>query len=179
MRSTLSARHEENTMKTPFTRSLAAVGAVLALASLAGCYTPVPVYSSTYPYQPAAPVYRSAPAAHVEYGRIANIEVVQSQTAGVAPSGGGALVGALVGGVIGNQFGHGSGRAAATALGVVGGAIGGNAIEANNGAPRVYQSYRLSVQTENGGYRAFDVSSPGDLRIGDRVQIYNGQISRI
>jgi len=164
----------------PSIRSLAGIGAALALATLAGCVTPVPVTTTTYPYQPgyAAPVYRSAPA-NVEYGRIANIEVVQQQTAGVAPSGGGALVGALVGGVIGNQFGHGGGRAAATALGAVGGGLAGNAIEANNGAPRVYQSYRLSVQTDNGGYRAFDVSSPGDLRIGDRVQIYNGQISRI
>ena len=48
----------------------------------------------------------------------------------------------------------------------------------NNRAPRAYQSYRVSVQTDNGGYRAFDVPSPGDLRIGDRVRIDNGQISR-
>jgi outer membrane lipoprotein SlyB len=164
-------------MKKPSTRFLATGAAALALAALAGCVTPVPVYTQTYPYQPATAY--SAPAPNVEYGRVANIEVVQSQTGAAAPSGGGALIGALVGGVIGNQFGHGGGRAAATALGAVGGGFAGNAIEANNGAPRVYQSYRLSVQTDNGGYRAFDVSSPGDLRVGDRVQIYNGQISRI
>ena len=164
-------------MKNTSTRLLATGAAVLGLASLTACVTPVPVYTQTYPYQPTT-AYQ-APAPHVEYGRVANIEVVQSQTGAAAPSGAGAVVGALVGGVIGNQFGHGSGRAAMTALGAVGGGFAGNAVEANNGAPRVYQSYRLSVQTDNGGYRAFDVSSPGDLRVGDRVQIYNGQISRI
>ena len=46
-------------------------------------------------------------------------------------------------------------------------------------APRVYESYRVSIQTDNGAYRAFDVPSPGDLRVGDRVRIDNGQISRI
>jgi len=40
-----------------------------------------------------------------------------------------------------------------------------------------------AVETpERGGgfvYRAFDVSNPGDLRVGDRVRVDNGQISRI
>jgi len=35
------------------------------------------------------------------------------------------------------------------------------------------------VQLDQGGYRVYDVSSPGDLRIGDRVRLYNGQISRM
>ena len=35
------------------------------------------------------------------------------------------------------------------------------AIEANDNAPRVYESYRVSIQTDNGGYRAFDVPQPG------------------
>lgn len=65
-----------------------------------------------------------------------------------------------------------------TAIGLVGGALLGNNIESNANAPRAYESYRISVQTENGGYRAFDVPTPGDLRTGDRVRIDNGQISR-
>ena len=72
----------------------------------------------------------------------------------------------------------GSGRAAATAVGAVGGAVAGNAIESRNNQDSV-QGYRLSVQLDQGGYRVYDVSSPGDLRIGDRVRLYNGQISRI
>ncbi|RYF66707.1 MAG: glycine zipper 2TM domain-containing protein, partial [Comamonadaceae bacterium] len=89
-----------------------------------------------------------------------------------------AVAGGVLGGVVGNQFGRGSGRAAATALGIVGGALLGNTIEAQNNAPRAYESYRVSVQTDQGAYRVFDVPSPGDLRIGDRVRIDGGQLSR-
>ncbi|MBO9514802.1 MAG: glycine zipper 2TM domain-containing protein [Variovorax sp.] len=157
-------------------RPLAAMASVLALTTLTACVAPQPVYQTgRYPYQPAPAM---APGPYVEYGRVANIEVIQSQSSGAPTTGGGAIAGGLVGGVLGNQIGHGSGRAAATALGVVGGALLGNNIEGNANAPRVYQSYRVSIQTDNGGYRAFDVPSPGDLRIGDRVVINNGQISR-
>ena len=110
---------------------------------------------------------------------MANIEVLRSETGGTGTTGGGAVAGGVVGGVVGNQFGHGSGRAAATALGIVGGALLGNTIEAQRNGPRAYESYRISVQTDRGGYRAFDVQHPGDLRIGDRVRIDNGQISRM
>ena len=88
------------------------------------------------------------------------------------------MLGAVVGGVLGNQVGKGSGRAAATAVGVVGGAVAGNAIEGRDNQDYV-QGYRLSIQLDQGGYRVYDVSSPGDLRIGDRVRLNNGQISRM
>ena len=154
---------------------------VAALATLTACVAPVPVYQSRYPYQPqaAAYPYPAGPSHYIEFGRVANIEVLRSQTPGYGTSGAGAVTGGVIGGVVGNQIGHGSGRAAATALGLVGGALLGNAIEANNNAPRVYESYRVSIQTDNGAYRAFDVQHPGDLRIGDRVRIDNGQISRM
>ena len=162
-------------MKIP-TRPLAMGASLLALATLTACVAPQPVYqTSRYPYQPTYPVAQSP---YVEYGHVANIEVIRSQTAGAGTSGGGAVAGGVVGGVLGNQIGHGSGRAAATALGVIGGALLGNNIEANANAPRVYESYRVSIQTDNGAYRSFDVPSPGDLRIGDRVRIDGGQISR-
>ena len=88
------------------------------------------------------------------------------------------MLGAVVGGVLGTQVGKGSGRAAATAVGVVGGAVAGNAIEGRNNQDYA-QGYRLSIQLDQGGYRVYDVSSPGDLRIGDRVRLNNGQISRM
>ena len=88
------------------------------------------------------------------------------------------MLGAVVGGVLGNQVGKGSGRAAATAVGVIGGAVAGSAIEGRNNPRDDGQGYLISVQLDQGGYRAYDVSSPGDLRIGDRVRLYNGQISR-
>jgi len=163
-------------------RFIPLAASLLALATLTACVAPVPVYhTSRYPYQPAqaAPYpYAAQPAAYAEFGHIANIEVLHSQSQGYGTSGGGAVAGGVIGGVVGNQFGRGGGRGAATALGVVGGALLGNAIEAQNNAPRVYESYRVSVQTDNGAYRVFDVPHPGDLRIGERVRIDNGQISR-
>ncbi|MGO4389747.1 glycine zipper 2TM domain-containing protein [Variovorax sp. M-6] len=162
-------------MKIPV-RLVSAGASVLALAALTACVAPAPVYQTTsYPYQPAQPM---AQGPYVEYGRVANIEVLRSETAGTGTSGGGAVAGGLVGGLLGNQIGKGSGRTAATVAGVVGGALLGNSIEGSRNGPRVHESYRVSIQTDNGGYRAFDVPSPGDLRIGDRVRIDNGQISR-
>jgi outer membrane lipoprotein SlyB len=159
-------------------RSLSLAAGATALSLLTACVAPGPVYETgRYPYQPQSrPVMQQG--AYIDYGRIENIEVVRSETRGAAPSGGGAVAGGVLGGVVGNQFGHGGGRAAMTALGLVGGALLGNNIEANNNAPRAYESYRISVQTEHGGFRAFDVPSPGDLRVGDRVRIENGQLSR-
>lgn len=162
-------------------RTAAIAASLLAIVTLTACVAPAPVYhSSRYPYQPAAHAapYPAAPAHDVEYGQVAHIEVLRTETAGSATTGGGAVAGGLVGGVVGNQFGRGSGRAAATALGIVGGALLGNVIEGQHSGPRAYESFRVSIQTENGAYRAFDVASPGDLRVGDRVRIDNGQISR-
>jgi outer membrane lipoprotein SlyB len=170
----------KTSMKKPF-RFLSVAASVTALATLTACVAPGPVYeTSRYPYRPHAypQAYPAAQGPYVEYGQIANIDVIRSESAGSAPSGGGAVAGGLLGGVVGNQFGHGGGRAAMTALGLVGGALLGNSIESNNNAPRAYESYRISVQTEHGGYRAFDVPTPGDLRVGDRVRIDNGQLSR-
>jgi len=169
-------------MKNLFHRFGRPAAGALALAALTACVAPPPYYqTNTYPYQPAPPPYpAAAPAPHVAYGRVVNIEVLQTQTNAGPTSGGGAVAGGVVGGVLGHQVGNGNGRTAATVLGVVGGALLGNAIEANNRAPQVYQSYRVSVQTDNGAYRAFDVANPGDLHVGDRVRIDNGgQISRI
>ncbi len=152
-----------------------------AVAALSACVAPAPYYQqpAPYPYQ-AAPAYPVAapPAPHVSYGRVVNIEAMQSETPGAPPTGLGAVAGGVVGGVLGHQVGGGRGNTVATVLGAVGGAVAGNAIEANSRAPRAYQSYRVSVQVDSGQYRSFDVQSPGDLRVGDRVRIDGNQISR-
>lgn len=167
-------------MKITF-RPLAIAASVLALATLTACVAPAPMYqTSRYPYAPAQPApYPQPRGPYVEYGRIANVEVLRSESQGTPPSGGGAILGGVLGAVVGNQFGGGNGRAAATALGAVGGALLGNNVEGRNNAPRVAETFRISVETENGGYRAFDVPNPGDLRIGDHVRIDNGRISRM
>jgi len=175
-------------------RFVSASACVLAIATLTACVAPMPAYqASPYPSYQAPPQVSAYPsyqvpqqaapyrgeAAYVEYGRVANIEVLRSEAPAAGTSGAGAVAGGVIGGVVGNQFGRGSGRTAATALGVVGGALLGNSIESQRNAPRVNESYRVSVQTDRGGYRSFDVQSPGDLRIGDRVRIDNGQLSRM
>ena len=162
-----------------FTRSFALVGTVVLAGSLAACGynspAPGPQYSGGSGVYQTAPAYPSNPMG-TEYGRVSNIEVLQERTPGHT-AGAGAGRGAGVGGVLGNQVGKGTGRTAATAVGVLGGAVAGNAIEGRNNQESV-QGYRISVQLDQGGYRVYDVSNPGDLRIGDRVRLYNGQISR-
>lgn len=156
-------------------RNVALAGAVVLLG---GCATQSHSPPGRYPagsYSTApAPVY--APAG-TEYGRLQKIEVLQTQQHGQT-SGVGAVAGAVVGGVLGNQVGKGSGRVAATAVGAVGGALAGNAIEQHQNSGTVVQGYRLVVQMDRGGYRSFDVGNPGDLRVGDHVRVYKGQISR-
>jgi hypothetical protein len=36
--------------------------------------------------------------------------------------------------------------------------------------------YRVTVQTDTGAYRSYDVAANADLRVGDRVRIENGVI---
>jgi uncharacterized protein YcfJ len=92
------------------------------------------------------------------------------------PSGAGAVIGGVAGAVLGHQIGGGSGKDLATVLGAVGGAVAGNQIESNNQAAQVRISYRVTVQGDNGAIRQFDVPNPGQLRIGERVRMANGQL---
>jgi len=134
---------------------------------------PQPVYSgSGYQSRPAVQAVRPG----TEFAHVSRIDVLQShqrQTSGV-----GAVVGAVIGGVIGNQIGHGGGRAVATGVGAVGGAVAGNAIEERSGSGSYERTYRITLRMDRGGSRSYDVPSPGNLRTGDRVQVYKGQISR-
>lgn len=177
-------------------RLITTTSCVLALAGLAACGS-VPMNSSyptqtSYPGQYPAqypnqypsqyPAQGQYPAQnpqgnYVEYGRVTNMEVLQTQQ---QPQGSnlGAVIGGVAGAVIGNQIGHGTGRGVATVAGAVGGAVVGNAIEKNRANPTVSQAYRITVQLDNGGARAYDMATPGDLRIGDRVRVENGQLFR-
>ena len=113
---------------------------------------------------------------YAEYGRVTNIQVLQSQEQ-ASTTGAGAIIGGIAGAIIGNQIGGGSGRNVARVAGIAGGALAGNAIEKNNRTQTV-QTYRVSVQTDNGSLRAYDIPALNDLRAGDRVRIENGQLFR-
>lgn len=134
--------------------------------------------TTTYPYS-SAPVYPSQ-GAYVEYGRVTDVQMMGAAPSGWSPnrSAAGGVIGAIIGGVIGNQIGSGGGRAAATVLGATAGAvIGSNAARRDyaNANPN-YPVYRVTVQTDQGVLRTYDVSASSDLRPGDRVRIENGVI---
>ncbi|MFC5472519.1 glycine zipper 2TM domain-containing protein [Paraherbaspirillum soli] len=125
------------------------------------------------------PPSTSAPPAYQQgyindYGVIEAIDVLNTPpSAGI----GGALVGGVLGGVVGHQVGKGSGNTLATIAGAVGGAVVGNQLEqrSSSGGPA---SYNIRIRMRNNSVQTINVSNPGDLRVGDRVRVDNGQISR-
>src|SRR5512140_3538650 len=173
------------------TRLLSIAGAATVAVALTACGSVDPYGPNNYPTSsvssypttsypaPAGsynqPVYNQ-PVAVVEYGRVTDVRLVSGPAAPRGNHVAGTAIGAIIGGVLGNQIGGGSGRAAATVLGAVGGGIAGNSI-ANNSAPRYASNqsvYRVSVQTDSGAMRTYDVSATGGLQAGDRVRIENG-----
>jgi outer membrane lipoprotein SlyB len=169
-------------------RLLSAASAVTLSAVLAACGTPDPYGANNYPVSQLAPgttypssnpygTYPAQPVAAVEYGRITNVSLI-SAGSGPGPnrSAAGGVLGAIVGGLVGNQIGRGGGRGAATVLGAVGGAVVGSNIGANREYNVSYPVYRVTVQTDQGLLRTYDVNATGDLRTGDRVRIENGVI---
>ena len=151
--------------------------AATMVAALAACGTADPYGANNYPVanpQPAA-TPANQPVAYVEYGRVTNIEVLQTaanNNRGTA----GTVIGGVAGAVLGNQIGSGGGRAAATVLGALGGAVVGNRV-AQGTQPTAGAAYRITLQTDGGAWRAYDVGAT-DLRVGERVRVENGQIYR-
>jgi outer membrane lipoprotein SlyB len=165
-------------------RLASVAGATAAAALLAACsvnptvplYTSAPapvVYPSTTTVYPSAPSY--APAS-LEYGQVTNIEYFPG---GVSRSGvnvPGAVLGAVAGAALGNQIGSGGGRDAATVLGGAAGAALGSQV--GRGTTVTESVYRITLRTDRGVVRTFDVPATGDLRVGDRVRVENGMIYR-
>lgn len=146
-------------MKTP----QIVIATFLAAAALTnGCAT-----SDNRPPPPSSSYYPGA-----AYGVVDAIEVTRGSGGGI---GAGTIIGGVVGGVLGHQIGAGTGKDVATAAGVVGGAVVGHQMEKRNQQP---DAYSVRVQLENGGYQTLVLQNIGDLRVGDRVRIENGNISR-
>lgn len=169
--------------------SIASITAVAALLAACGSMDPYGPNNypagttSSYPSSTYPSTYPTATSNFVEYGRVSNIELVQAANPGSTSrnSTAGTVIGGVVGAVLGNQVGGGSGRTAATVLGAVGGAVVGNQIAKNRDGS--YNSptgavYRISVQTDNGQWRSYEVAGTGELRVGDRVRIENNVLYR-
>ncbi len=188
-------------------RFTAFTSSAVAAALLAACAAPPPQQVTTYPSQPypaqtypaqtypaqtyPAPTYpaQTVPAqapqgAYVEYGRITNIDYVQGSTttSGTNPQVRNAVIGGVIGAVVGNVVGKnsndGKNRTGATVLGAAGGAAVGSQVGKNQNQVATNPAYRVVVQTDQGVARVFEVPSPGDLRVGDRVRVDNGVIYR-
>jgi outer membrane lipoprotein SlyB len=149
----------------------------VAAAMLAACSsyptTNYPV-SSTSNY-PAS----SYPVAGTDYGRIVNIEYLPVGSTVPASNGIiGAVVGGLLGAGVGSAIGAGAGRTAATVLGGVAGAAVGSHIARNQAGATTQAGYRITMQSDNGSMRTYEVPATGDLRVGDRVRVDNGVIYR-
>jgi outer membrane lipoprotein SlyB len=162
-------------------RYLSMASAVAVAAGLAACAAPDPYGPNNYPVSAPNTTYvvPGQPVAAVEYGHITNVQLVSgAPVANPNRGAAGSVIGGIVGGLLGNTIGAGSGRAAATVLGAVGGAVVGNHLaqrDANNYAAG-QAVYRVTVQTDTGAMRSYDVAANADLRVGDRVRIENGVI---
>jgi len=170
---------------------LASVASALVVAGTLGACSSTDLYgpnnypvssvdpARTYPYG-TYPAQAQAQPGYVEYGRVTNVTMISGGPPGYTPnrSAAGGVIGAIVGGLLGNQVGSGGGRAAATVLGATAGAVAGSNIGRNTAPPvnAQYPVYRVSVQTDSGQMRTYDVNATGDLRPGDRVRIENGII---
>lgn len=162
-----------------FTRLSSYVAGGTMLAMLAACST-YPT-TSAYPSYPTTTSYPSGTyqTAGTEYGRIVNIEYMP--VGSTAPTNNGilgAVVGGVAGALLGSTIGGGSGRTAATVLGGVAGAAVGNHLGRNSAGATTQAGYRITMQSDQGGIRTFEVPATGDLRVGDRVRFENGVIYR-
>jgi outer membrane lipoprotein SlyB len=188
-------------------RFVSAVGATAVAALLAACGSPsVPMNTGSYPTTPypTASNYPSTPMpgqtypsagvqtapAAVEMGRVTDIQTAaMGQTGSSNPNAGrdraimGGIIGAVVGNVVGKNINNGNNRTGTTVLGGAAGAAIGNA-SANRGQANTASSgagtaaYHVTVQTDNGVMRTYEVGALGDLRVGDRVRVENGVIYR-
>lgn len=134
------------------------------------------LFGCASPQQP----YGAAPQSQ-SYDRVASyngtgvveaIEVTHKESSGVA----GAVVGGVAGGLLGSTIGGGTGQAVATVAGAAGGAYAGNKIQRANSAGK--QVYNIRVRMSDGSLQNFAQEDNTDFRVGDRVRLDNGRISR-
>ena len=159
-----------------FNRSAVVACSIAAVLALSACghNRPDPYYGGGYGgvYQGAAPAYPVNNNAHgTEFGRVSNIDVLQSRGSGQT-SGGGAVLGAVVGGLLGNQVGKGDGRTVARVLGAVGGAYAGRELSKNQAK---VQQYDVVVRLHNGSTQTVRHEQDPGLHPGDQVRLVDGR----
>jgi len=150
-----------------------AVLSVTSLLLLGACAT------SMAPANPTGHALPQTSNAATQFGVVQSIEMVPQQTAaGTSGIGAGTIAGAVVGGILGHQVGGGSGNTAATVLGAAGGAYAGHALEKNQQAAQTTSVYKFTLRMSDGDNQVFTQATNVDIRVGDRVQVDNGQLRR-
>ena len=114
----------------------------------------------------------SVGAACPECGTVTDVKTIKKEGEG---SGLGAVAGGVVGGVIGHQIGSGRGNTAATIVGAGAGAYAGNKVEKNQ---KTTTSYQVLVKMEDGKSRTFNFSKETSYKVGDRIKVVDGKLTR-
>ena len=146
--------------------SLAVVSASFAIL-LIGCASPPPQAGAVPQSQNVERV-----SSYNGSGVVESVEVTHKESNGVA----GTVVGGVAGGLVGNAIGGGTGRVLATVAGAAGGAYAGNQIQRNSA--QAHQVYNIRVRMDDGSLQSFAQEDNTDFRVGDRVRLDNGRLSR-
>lgn len=120
----------------------------------------------------AAFIATDAVAACRHCGTVTDVKTVETKG---ESSGAGLVIGGVAGGVLGHQIGSGRGNTAATVVGAGAGAYAGNEIEKNKNRKTTYQ---VIVKMEEGESRTFNFTQPTNYRIGDRIKVIDGKLTR-
>ena len=113
-----------------------------------------------------------AAAACPNCGTVTDVKTVKKE--GEA-SGVGAVAGGVLGGVLGHQVGSGRGNTAATIVGAGAGAYAGHQVEKSQKATTTYQ---VIVKMEDGKSRTFNFSKETSYRVGDKIKVVDGKLTR-
>jgi outer membrane lipoprotein SlyB len=124
------------------------------------------LFAATFAFAP------SAEAKCDNCGTVTEVKTVKKEGEG---SGVGAVAGGVLGGVIGHQVGSGRGNTAATIVGAGAGAYAGHQVEKNQKATT---SYQVIVKMEDGKARTFNFSKETSYRVGDKIKVVDGKLTR-
>jgi len=105
-------------------------------------------------------------------GTVTDVKTVKKEGEG---SGVGAVAGGVLGGVIGHQIGSGRGNTAATIVGAGAGAYAGHQVEKSQKSTTTYQVF---VKMDDGKSRTFSFSKETAYRVGDKVKVVDGKLTR-
>jgi outer membrane lipoprotein SlyB len=107
-----------------------------------------------------------------ECGVVTDLKTVKKEGEG---SGVGAIAGGVVGGVLGHQVGGGRGKDVATVAGAAGGAYVGHQMEKKS---KTKTEYQVVVKMEEGNSRTFTYSAETAYKVGDKIKVVNGKLTR-